>query len=416
MFDLDRWLEIYASISKHKLRTFLTAFGVFWGIFMLIVLLGAGKGFKNGIEGSFDIAKNALFVWSQRTSEPYMGFEPGRIIRFTNQDVEAIRENIPEVDVISPRNVLRGDFAVVRKDKNAAFEVFGDYPDFMKLKALEIEKGRFINHFDILKKRKVVVIGEQVHKQLFKEGENPIGEYIKIQSISFKVVGVFRSKGDAEDQRESARVIHMPNTTMQYTYNQINRIFWFGFVPKKGVSTSLVEEKVKKLLVQRHKVAPNDLKAFGSANIEEEYQRVQGLFWIIGAFSWFVSFGAILAGVIGVGNIMLIIVRERTKEIGVRKALGATPWSVISMIIQESLLITGLAGYTGLVVGTGLIAFINYLLKEFDAESQFFANPEVDMTVAISAVILLMITGVIAGLIPATKAASINPVVALKDE
>lgn len=416
MFDLDRWLEIYASISKHKLRTFLTAFGVFWGIFMLIVLLGAGKGFQNGIEGSFDIAKNALFVWSQRTSEPYMGFEPGRIIKFTNQDVKAIRENVPEVDVISPRNVLRGDFAVIRKDKNASFEVFGDYPDFMKLKPLEMEKGRFINHFDILKKRKVAVIGQQVYKQLFKEGENPIGEYIKIQGINFKVVGVFKSKGDAEDQREDARVIHMPNTTMQYTYNQINRVFWFGFVPKEGVSTSLIEEKIKALLAQRHKVAPNDLKAFGSANVEEEYKRVQGLFWIIGAFSWFVSFGAILAGVIGVGNIMLIIVRERTKEIGVRKALGATPWSVISMIVQESLLITGLAGYAGLVAGTSLIAFINYLLVEFEAESRFFANPEVDLTVAISAVILLMITGVIAGLIPASKAASINPVVALKDE
>jgi putative ABC transport system permease protein len=203
---------------------------------------------------------------------------------------------------------------------------------------------------------------------------------------------------------------------MQQTFNQGNDIYWFAFLPKKGIPSAVIEHRAKEVLAERHSVAPNDLKAFGSANVEEQFNKIQGLFDGIAGFSWIVSIGTILAGIIGVSNIMLIVVKERTKEIGVRKALGATPLSIISLIIQESIVITAVAGYIGLVIGVALVEGINQLLKAFNAEGEFFANPEVNVNVAIASLILLVFVGALAGLIPATKAARVNPVVALKDE
>lgn len=415
MFDIDKWSEILNTIRKHKTRTALTAFGVFWGIFMLIVLLGSGKGFENGVVNGFDIARNAVFMWSQRTSEPYMGLKPGRFIKFTTDDVSAIRENVPEAEVVAPRNDL-GNGTVVRNMKTGSFQVFGDYPDFFKVKPMSIVSGRFINDIDITERRKVAIIGTEVQKTLFKEDEDPIGEYIKINGISFKVVGIFKTSGSGEDIRQDAQTIFLPHSAMIQAFNQGNRIFWFAFTPKEGIPAKVMEDKIKVLLAQRHKVAPNDLKAIGSANVEEEFKRVQGLFIGIAGFSWLVSIGTIIAGIVGVSNIMLIIVKERTKEIGIRKALGATPFSIISLIIQESVVITAFAGYIGLLCGIGLMELIGYLMRANDVQMDFFGPPEVNLTVAISAVIFLVFTGALAGLVPAAKAAAVNPVVALKDE
>ncbi|MCU0389480.1 MAG: ABC transporter permease [Thermoflexibacter sp.] len=415
MFDIDKWSEIINTIRKHKTRTALTAFGVFWGIFMLIVLLGAGKGFENGVVNGFDIARNAVFMWSQRTSEPYMGLKPGRFIRFNTEDVGAIRANVPEVDVVAPRNDL-GSVTVGRDTKVGTFEVYGDYPDFFRVKPMTMEKGRFINDLDINERRKVAIIGTEVQKTLFKEDEDPIGQYIKIRGIPFKVAGIFKTSGSGESIRQDAKTIFLPHSAMIQAFNQGNRIYWFAFTPKEGIEAKIIEDKVKVLLAQRHKVAPNDLKAFGSANVEEEFKRVQGLFIGIAGFSWLVSIGTIIAGIVGVSNIMLIIVKERTKEIGIRKALGATPFSIISLIIQESVVITSFAGYIGLMVGIGLMELVGYLMRANNVEMDFFAPPEVNLTVAVSAVIFLVFTGALAGLVPAAKAASVNPVVALKDE
>lgn len=416
MFDIDKWKEIYATVSKHKLRTALTAFGVFWGIFMLIVLLGSGKGFENGIMQSIDISPRSVFMWTQRTSEPYMGLKPGRFIQLNTEDMKALREQVAGIDVLAPRNMVDG--TVTRGLKNStAFRIFGDYPDFFHLKKMEMVKGRFINHTDIQERRKVCVIGEEVVNVLFAQDEDPIGQYINIKGIFFKVVGIQRGLGTrGEDVREDRNTIYLPQTAMQQAFNQGNRVFWLAMLPKPGVPAAEIEQEAKKLLAQRHKVAPNDLKAFGSANVEEEFQRINGLFIGIAGFSWLVSLGTIIAGIIGVSNIMLIVVRERTKEIGIRKALGATPWSIISLIVQESIVITAVAGYIGLMCGIGLIELINHLLKKFNAEGEFFANPEVNMTVALSALVMLIISGAIAGIIPAAKAAAVNPVVALKDE
>ena len=415
MIDIDKWTEIYNTVKKHKLRTALTAFGVFWGIFMLVVLLGAGKGLENGVVQEFNVAKNAVFIWTQRTSVPYMGLKAGRFVQLTNDDVAAIRTNVPEVAVIAPNNQLRGDFSVSHNNKSAAFTVRGETPEMLQVRPTKVVKGRFINQKDIAERRKVAVVGPRTLELLFKDTD-PIGKYIDIKGSYFLVVGTFEPIGKGEDIVEDAKIIYLPNTSLQQTFNQPNQVNSLAMVPQPGVPAAVIEEKVKALLMKRHHVAPEDVKAFGSANVEKEFQDVQGLFMGIAGFSWLVSIGTIFAGIIGVGNIMLIVVKERTKEIGIRKALGATPWSIISLIIQESIVITGVAGYTGLLAGTGIIATIEYFMRKYDVQAGFFGIPEIDLGIALAATILLVLAGALAGLIPAAKAARVNPVVALKDE
>jgi putative ABC transport system permease protein len=416
IFDRDKWQEIYFSLNKHKLRTVLTAFGVIWGIFMLVVLMGAGNGLRNGVMRDFDVAKNAVFVWAERTSMPYKGMGTGRQLQLTNDDFEAIKTAVPEVAVVSPRNPMIGNFSVVRKENSVSFAVFGDYPEFSKLKSLLITKGRFLNDLDIQERRKIAVIGKRVLEILFEEDEDPIGEYIKIRGIYFQVVGTFDTQRKGESAMEDAQTIFVPNTTIQSTFNQANRIGYFGLMPTEGVPAATIEHKVKQLLAQRHHVHPDDQAAFGSFNVEKEYKEIQGLFAGINGLSWLVSFMTIIAGVVGVGNIMLIIVKERTKEIGIRKSVGATPFSIISMVVMEALVITSIAGYIGLLAGVGFVKTINYVLVTYNAESQFFANPQIDFHVAGTAILVLVIAGTLAGFIPARKAAMVNPVVALRQE
>ncbi|PSR54908.1 ABC transporter permease [Adhaeribacter arboris] len=416
MIDIDKWAEIYATVRKHKLRTGLTAFGVFWGIFMLIVLLGAGKGLENGVIKDFNIAKNTVFVWTQRTAVPYKGLKAGRFIQLTNDDMAAVMTEVPEVAIIAPSNELDGTFTVNRLTKSSSFTVRGDNPDFREVKPMHILKGRFLNDIDMREKRKIAVVGERIVEVLFGKDENPIGQYIRIKGIYFQIVGIFRGVGKGEELTQDAQTIFLPLTTLQQTYNKVNEVGYFAMTPKPGVPAALVEDKVKQMLMKRHSVAPDDLKAFGSANIEKEFQDIQGLFTGIATFSWIVSIGTIIAGIIGVGNIMLIVVKERTKEIGIRKSLGATPWSIISLIIQESIVITSVAGWLGLIAGTGIIALIDYLMTRLNVDAGYFSNPEVNVPIALTAVLLLVFSGALAGLIPATKAARVNPVEALRDE
>lgn len=413
MFDLDKWSEIWATVRRHKLRTGLTAFGVFWGIFMLVVLLGAGKGMRNGVEKQFNVAKNAVFVWSQRTSVPYAGLKVGRTIQFTNDDVAALQREVPEAALVLPRASLGGTFTVEYGTKSATFSVNGEYPGYPAVRPVVLTAGRFVNEPDIRERRKIAIIGDRVATVLF-GAANPIGQSIRIKGIFFRVAGTFRGSGRPEDSQQDAQTIFIPLTALQVTFNKVNQVDFFAFIPKTGTPAKQVELKAKQVLARQHRVAPNDERAFGSANVEEEYSRVQGLFTGISSFSWLVSVGTILAGIIGVSNIMLIVVKERTKEIGIRKALGATPWSVVSLIVQESIVITAAAGMLGLLAGTALMAGINYLLA--GQQVGFFTNPQVDVNVALTAVLLVVVAGALAGLIPATKAAQVQPVVALKDE
>ncbi len=419
MFDLDKWEEIWQTIRKHKLRTALTSFGVFWGIFMLVILLGAGNGLHNGVMQNFDIAKNAVFVWTEITSVPYAGFQAGRNITLTNDDFAALQE-LKELKVVSPRISVGsrfggGQVVINYGDKDVSYGIMGDYPQYLDIQPLWVTEGRFINKFDVEDKRKVAILGRRVKDDLFEE-KNAIGEYIKINGVPFKVVGIFDSKASGEGARNDVQIIHVPATTAQQVFNMGNAIGWFGCIPADGVSGEEAENAAKNLFRKRHKVAPEDQQAFGSFNVEEEFKETQGLFTGIAAFSWLVAIGTILAGMIGVGNIMLIIVKERTKEIGIRKSIGAKPWSIISMIILESMVISGFSGYLGLVAGVVLVEGVGYAMANFGMQSEFFANPEIDFQAAFSAIVVLLVSGIIAGLIPGIKAAQVDPVIALRDE
>ena len=420
MFDLDKWTEIWLTMKKHKLRTALTAFGVFWGIFMLVILLGAGKGLYNGATQNFDIAKNAVFVWTEQTSIPYAGFQAGRSIQLNNADHQALKR-LPQLNTIAPRNRVTSRWggttlAIARGDRSVSYSIMADYPEFMAIKPYVISAGRFINQLDIEEQRKVVVIGRRVREELFASDETPIGQYVRIGNIPFQVVGVFDSRLSGDQAINDVQTVHLPHTTAQQTFNMPNEIHWFGFVPAEGVSAFEAEEAIKTLFRQRHKIAPDDRQALGSYNVEANFQEIQAVFTGISAFSWLVAIGTIIAGMVGVGNIMLIIVKERTKEIGIRKSLGARPWSIVNMIVLEALVITGISGYIGLFMGVGITEGIALAMDQFGMDSPFFKRPEINFQVAFLAITVLLVSGMLAGLFPGLKAARVSPVVALRDD
>ncbi len=415
MFDLDKWQEIFASISRHKLRTALTAFGVFWGIFMLMLLLGAGNGLQNGVMGMFGgISKNAAFVWTRKTTLAYEGMQPGRRYYMNETDISYLKQNVEEIEYICPRLGLIGDFAIVHKDKSGSFEVNGDAPDYIKVDTRGFLQGRFLNDLDIAEKRKVAVIGKRVAEILFEEGAPIVNQHIEIKGTYFKVIGVFKSLGTGENVGEEEERIHIPYTTAQQMNNWGNNIGWFAFTVPKNENVALVEGKVRKLLAKRHKVSPDDKDAIGSWNTQREFKQFQDVFTFINYYTWFVGIGTLIAGIVGVSNIMLVAIKERTREFGLRKALGATPGSIITLVIQESILLTAVAGYAGLAVAVGLIEGISTLMTTFQVELEYFGNPTIDFTAAISATVVLIVTGAIAGLIPASQAAMIKPIEALR--
>jgi len=415
MFDRDVWQEIFATMRKHKLRTGLTALGVFWGIFMLVFVLGMGKGLENGVFRNFDNrVSNAMYVWPSRTSQPYKGFQPGRVPRFTLQDIRAIQTNFPEIQYIAPRLTM-GASPLFYKDKGDNYEVRGELSDMIKIESIKVYEGRYINENDIAESRKVVIIGKRIQEVLF--GNEPcIGKYVRIRGVEFKVVGVFgpiQIKPWTEGDLESNVI---PLTTMQRTFGTGDRVDFFVCSAYDNIRIGEIEPKVKGLLRQRHNVAPDDPQGIGGFNLDEEFRSVKTLFTGITVFLWFVGIGTLLAGIVGVSNIMLIVVKERTKEIGIRKALGATPRSIVAMILMESVFITSFSGYLGLIAGTFVIGGINYIMIINNIEAENFYNPQVNMAIGLGAVTLLIVAGAVAGLIPALQASRVNPVVALKDE
>ncbi len=418
--NADKLQEIWYTLKQNKLRTFFTAFGVFWGIFMLVVMLGAGKGLHNGVStGMGDMATNSMFMWGNRSTIPYKGFPRGRRVAFVNDDTKALKDQLPEIEYIAPRLQVfaaQGQNNVVRNERTAAYSIQGDYPDYNKIDPSNILSGRFINDNDIAEKRKVIVIGKRVKEEMFDADEEPIGDYLKIRGVFFKIVGVSSSKKNDQQAEQENQQIFMPFTTLQSTYNMGDRVGWYSITAKKGFSAADVLTKAKDVMKARHSIDPNDERAIGSFNVEEEYLKMSRLFIGINGLIWIVGIGTLFAGVIGVSNIMLIIVKERTKEIGVQRALGATPWSIRKQIIIESVLLTSVAGYMGLVIGVGILELINYALIQFGASTDMFSKPEVDFQKAVTALIILVISGALAGLIPANRAVSIKPIDALRDE
>ncbi len=422
MFDLDHFQEIWTALSKNRLRTFLTAFGVFWGIFLLMLLLGSGNGLKNGIDAGFSgSATNSFFIWGMRTSKPFAGLLAGRSIEFTNADVEEIRRQVPEARVIAPRLQLggfRGGATATRGIHTGAYTVMGDMPEIATIQSLAVSSGRFLNRLDIEDKRKVAVIGNRVREVLFEADEDPIGHGIRINGIEFQVVGLFRSRQSGNDGERDAETIFVPFSTFQQAFNAANEVQWMAVTSVDGVAAAVVEKKVLDILRARHKVSPQDNRGIGHFNLEEEYAKIQGLMTGIKLLMWIVGIGTLAAGAIGVSNIMLIIVRERTKELGLRRAIGATPWKVQGQIVLEAVILTLGSGLLGLSAGVGVLELVNRLLPGAGAsgEPQMFQNPGVTFEVAIQALAVLVVSGVLAGFAPARRAVSITPMAALRSD
>jgi len=416
MFDRDKWAEVFQVLGKNPFRTAATAFGVLWGIMMLIVMMGSGNGLQNGVEANFNRVTNSMFLWSQSTTLPYQGFKRGRSINLDIADVDYLKSSIPDMDIISPRTQLggyRGSNNVNRGVKTGAFTVFGDTPDYIKIEPRPITNGRFLNWGDLEYGRKVCVIGERVYAELFEKGEEPIGQYIEINGVNFQVIGVYKSTFTGERAEEDTKALFIPISTFQKAFNWGTTVGWFSITAKEGKEVEAMGTQIIEKLKVRHKVNPKDDRAFGYFNLQERYNQMTGIFTGIRALSWFVGILTLFAGVIGVSNIMLVIIKERTNEIGVRKALGATSWNIVSQILLESLFLTAIAGFVGVIIGVWLLEGVNALL---DGNSGAFRNPGVNFAVLFSALLVLILCGRMAGLLPAIRAVSIKPVEALRTE
>lgn len=411
IFDWDKWQEIFETMKKNRLRTFLTGFSVAWGIFMLIILLGSGYGLENGVKKAFEgDAANTLWINPGQTSTAYKGMKTGRNIQFTNEDYDLIKQDIPYIDRISGRLNVWRDNTISYNKEYGNFDIIACHPGYGYYETLDITEGRFINDDDINDFRKVVVIGVPVKDALFK-GEDPIGKYVQVSGVPFKVTGVFKDAGGDRDMQR----VYVPLSTAQRVFNFGNKIFTIGVVTQDiSVEESrAMADEVRQTLAQKHKFDPEDQRAVFVWNNLEEYKKLMSLFASIRLFIWIIGIGTIIAGVVGVSNIMMIVVKERTQEIGIRKALGATPWSVVSLILLESVLITSFAGYIGLVMGVGLLELIAPVFENSDT---FFKNPEVDILTALGATAVMIVSGMLAGFVPARKAAAIQPIEALRYE
>ncbi len=415
MFDIDKWQEIFYTIGKNKLRTFLTAFSVAWGIFILIILLGFGSGMQHGVEYDFrSDAINSIWISTGQTSLPYKGMKPGRNIELNNEDFSHVGSQIQYVDHVASRFYCWGEFTIRYKKKYSSFNVRGITPEMRFLENQEVVKGRYINDEDIRQRRKIAVISQTVKKSLFEENEDPIGKWINVRGIQYLVVGIYKDAGGEGENSE----IYIPMSTAQLAYNAKNEVHNIMYtVGDASVQESAESvEQTRKYLSEKYKFDPNDNRALNIWNNVENFQRFVSLFFGIRVFLWIIGLFTIIAGIVGVSNIMFIIIKDRTREIGIRKAIGATPGSIIGMFLQESVLITSAAGYFGLILGIIVIEGIKYLLVKLSVEAPYFRNPDIDLVTAVSATILLIIAGALAGYFPARKAAKVNPIVALREE
>ena len=410
MFDRDKWLEIWSTVKQNKLRTFLTSFSVFWGIFMLIILLGSGKGLQNGVEKEFAAdATNTVWINGGVTTMPYKGMLPGRRINLKSADLLTISKEVQAGDELSVRKDIWQNNTISYKNKFVSFDVKCVSPAYGKVENIEMLEGRFLNALDMSDNRKVVSIGYLVRDELFGENNQAIGEIILINDIPFKVVGVFTDSGGDRDVRR----VYIPHSSASKVFGFGDEIGRIPILTSANVEESkLMEQRIRLKLSETHIFDPADPRAINVWNNVENYAQFTSLFAMINIFVWFIGIMTIIAGIVGVSNIMIIVVKERTKEIGIRKAIGARPSSIVSLIIMESVVITSVAGYLGLVFGT----FILGLMSKYMPDSDFFANPEVSLGVAIQATVVLVISGALAGFWPALRAARIRPIEALRDE
>ncbi|TQD39634.1 ABC transporter permease [Haloflavibacter putidus] len=415
MFNIERWQEIFETIGKNKLRTFLTGISVASGIFILVTLLGVGEGMQNGIQTQFQSdATNRISVWTGLTSVEYNGLNPGRRIQLKNKDFFFTEKKFSDnLEYRSPLFRVWGQLISYKKE-SGSYRIEGVFPDYQFLESQSMLAGRFLNYTDQENYEKIMVIGQKVKNDLFKNNETALGKLVQVSGINFKVVGVFQDPGG---EREEARVF-IPLSTAQRVFSGGNDLRGLAFtLPQEAsfdVALAASENFIKQLekqLKKEHTVAPNDDSAIRINNSLEEAKRFYDLIGMIKAFFWGVGIATIFAGIVGVSNIMLIIVKERTKEIGIRKALGAEPLSIIGMILHEAIFVTAIAGFIGLFFGLLLLEFVGPMVQ-----TDFITNPTVNFNVALTTVVILIIAGAVAGFFPARKAALIKPIVALRDE
>jgi putative ABC transport system permease protein len=405
----DHWRQVALSLSRHKLRTALTAFGVFWGVFMVVLLLGIGKGLERGIFEIFkDDAYNSVWVSGGKASVPYQGLTPGRSIKLTIDDLQSLGKVLTGIGNLTPRKQLQGDRPVTSGRTSGAFPIMGVYPGYHAIERTALLTGRLLNERDVAEARRVAVIGTRVVELLFETTPNPVGEHIDVQGASYLVVGTFTDAGEEGEVRR----IYIPYSAYQRSFGREADVEFIAFTVAEDADPAALESRVRDLLSARHRFAASDRGALYVYNSLEEYKKFSALFTGVALFTAVVGVGTLFAGLVGVGNIMLIAVRERTREIGVRKAVGATPGSILAMILQEALLLTAVSGYVGLICGLGAIES----LRRSGFKADYFRDPEVDLTVACGAMLVLIIGGVIAGLIPARQAARVHPVEALRNE
>lgn len=409
MFDRDKWQEIFNAIRTNKLRTFLTGFSVAWGIFMLIILLGSGNGLNNGVKQQFESdAVNTIWVRGGITSQPYQGMKSGRPINLEEKDYDLVKNTVKENDGIAKRTDIWAENTISYGNKYVSFDIKCVNPEYAKVEKIIINQGRFINENDMNVKRKVTAIGRLVKEALF-GNKDALGKEILVNGIPFKVIGIFDDKGGDRDIRR----IYIPMTIGRLVFDMGNEVHAIPIMLDVSEEESAeIENQVRNKLATLHKFDPQDLRAINIYNSIKEFVKFKKLFAAINIFIWVIGIMTIIAGIVGVSNIMVIVVKERTKEIGIRKAIGATPGSIVGLIIMESVVITSFAGYIGLVGGTAVLELISANLPALE----FFVNPEVDIQTAIWATVVLIISGALAGLYPAMKAASVKPIVALRDE
>lgn len=410
LFDRDTWQEVFDSFSKNKLRSILTMVGVWWGVLLLIGLLGSARGLENSFNRLFgNFATNSVFIWGQKTSKPFKGFQQGKSVRLTLSDAKKVEENVVGVEFVVPRN--QRTVSIDRGFLSGSFSVAGDVPLLDKVQKKKLKHGRFINESDMFNSRKVAVISDEIYKQLFHKNEKAVNKYIQINNINFKVIGVFKTSNVAMGPSSD---VHIPFNTFQQIFNQGNRIGWMMITGKKEFSIKQIEADATLLLKNLNKIHPDDSRAFGSFNLGGEFAKVTGFLTGMQFLTWFVGIATLIAGVFAIGNILLITVKERTKEIGVRRALGATPFEIKRQIVVEAVFLTIIAGLFGIISGGWILILINKLVGQ--GPDATIVNPSVSIAVVFIALIILVILGTLIGLIPAFKATSIKPIEALREE
>ena len=416
LFDRDLWIEVFHTLGKNMFRTFLTMLGVIFAMVILVLLLGSSNGMSNGFDKIFaGTASNSLFVWGQSTSEPYKGFERGRRIRYKIEDAEILKREIPEIEVLAPRIELGGHRDVVtvyRNGQTSGSSVYGDYPEIDNITKKKLVEGRFLNQTDIDESKKVCVIGEETYKLLFEKGEDAIGQDIRINGVFFSVVGIYKPNNNVNIDGENA--VFIPFTTFQKAFNTGDRMGWMAIAVEPNTKVAIVESRIKDILKNKYDIHPDDERAIGSFDMSEIFNNISAFTTVLKGFSFFVGIFTLLAGVIAISNILLITVKERTKEIGVRRALGATPRVVRRQIVVEAIVLTAFAGLIGFAISVGILAFLDSMWGS--GEDFPFVKPMVSVPQFTVSFFLMVSLSLLIGMIPANRAVKVRPIEALREE